>query len=68
MGKEDMAEVEVTEKDPEVESTGEGKFAVATPDGKSRTKKKKVYTITCSHVLENLKLLVQDPCPCAFAS
>ena len=34
--KEDMAEVEVTEED----TTGEGKSAVATPDGKSRKKKK----------------------------
>ena len=39
--KEDMAEVEVTEED-----TGEGKSAVATPDGKSR-KKKKNTLISC---------------------
>ena len=41
--KEDMAEVEVTEEDTVdmIETTGEGKSAVATPDGKSRKKKKK---------------------------
>ena len=39
--KEDMAEVEVTEKDTELVATGEGKSSVATPDGKSRKKKKK---------------------------
>ena len=37
--KEDMAEVEVTEED--TVETGERKSAVATPDGKSRKKKKK---------------------------
>ena len=40
--KEDMAEVEATEEDTEVETAGEGKSAVATPDGKSRKKKKLV--------------------------
>ena len=39
--KEDMAEVEVTEEVQLIETTGEGKSAVATPDGKSRKKKKK---------------------------
>ena len=40
--KEDMAEVEVTEEDTVdmMETTGEGKSTVATPDGKSRKKKK----------------------------
>ena len=43
MEKEDIAEVEVTEEDMQlIETTGEGKSAVATPDGKSRKKKKKV--------------------------
>ena len=41
--KEDMAEVEVTEEDTVqlIGETGERKSAVATPDGKSRKKKKK---------------------------
>ena len=41
MVKEDMAEVEVTGRIQLIETTGEGKSAVATPDGKSRNKKKK---------------------------
>ena len=36
--KEDMAEVEVTE----IGTTGDRKSAVATPDGKSRKKKKQI--------------------------
>ena len=42
MVKEDMAEFEVTEEDTgDIGITGDGKSAVATPDGKSRKKKKK---------------------------
>ena len=41
MVKEDMAEVEVTGRIQLIETTGKGKSAVATPDGKSRNKKKK---------------------------
>ena len=42
MVKAGMAEFEVTEEDTvETETTGEGKSAVASPDGKSRKKKKK---------------------------
>ena len=38
-----MAEVDVTEEDTvEIETTEEGKSAVATSDGKSRKKKKKL--------------------------
>ena len=44
--KEDMAEVEVTEEDTGlIGETGERKSAVATPDGKSRKKKKKKCTL-----------------------
>ena len=39
--KEDMAEVEVTEEDTIDRNNWRGKSAVATPDGKSRKKKKK---------------------------
>ena len=47
--KEDMAEVEVTEEDIQlIGETGERKSAVATPDGKSRKKKKKGYLIIIS--------------------
>ena len=43
-GERDMAEVEVTEEDKLqlIETTGEGKSAVSTPDGKSRKKKKSI--------------------------
>ena len=44
MVKEDMAEVEVTEEDTEVETTGERKSPVATPDGKSQKKNECYYT------------------------
>ena len=43
MVKEDMAEVEVTEK---IGTTGDGKYAVATPDWKSRKKKTKRICLT----------------------
>ena len=44
--KEDMAEVEVTEVDTEDINNWRRKSAVATPDGKSRKKKKCVYRPT----------------------
>ena len=44
--KEDMAEVEVTEEDTEdIGITGDEKSAVATPDGKSRKKKKNMLNM-----------------------
>ena len=44
VGKEDMTEVEVTEEDTlDRKNWRRKKFAVATPDGKSRKKKKIVY-------------------------
>ena len=52
--KEDMAEVEVTEEDTVDETTGEGKSAVATPDGKSRKKKKGDLSILWAINLEAL--------------
>ena len=36
-----------------IETTGEGKSAVATPDGKSRKKKKKI-------VIDDLRIVVDD--------
>ena len=45
--KEHMADVEVTEEDTLIKTTGEGKSAVATPDGKSRKNKKKCVTVFC---------------------
>ena len=51
MVKEDMAQVEVKGRIQLIETTGEGKSAVATPDGKSRKKKKGFtdysYKISC---------------------
>ena len=47
--KEDMADVEVTEEDTEAGTTGDGKSAVATPDGKSRNERKKIAHIACMY-------------------
>ena len=58
--KEDMAEVEVTDEDTDdIGITGDGKSAVATPDGKSRKKKKKMLNmrgVCCVYVVNGKRV------------
>ena len=47
MVKEDMAEVEVTE---EIGTTGDGKSAVATPDGKKAERRRRIVHVNCNQL------------------